>query len=50
VVNHGRGQVYAKVTGPADSPSISVTPTTILRDVDPGKIEHGIGDFFRKLF
>ena len=50
VVNHGRGQVYAKVTGPADSPAIRVTPTTILRDLDPGKIEHGIGDFFRKLF
>ena len=50
VVNHGRGQVLAKVTGPADSPSIHVTPTTILRDVDPSKIEHGIGDFFRKMF
>jgi hypothetical protein len=42
--------VYAKVTGPADSPSIRVTPTTILRDLDPSKIGHGVGDFFRRLF
>jgi hypothetical protein len=25
-------------------------PTTILRDLDPGKIGHGVEDFFRKLF
>ncbi len=50
VVNHGRGLVYAKVTGPADSPSIHVMPTTILRDLDPGKIGHGVEDFFRKHF
>jgi len=28
VVNHGRGEVTAKVTGTAASPSIRVAPTT----------------------
>lgn len=50
VVNHGRGQVYAKVAGPADSPSIHVTPTTILRDLDAGKIGHDVEGFFHRLF
>lgn len=50
IVNHGRGEAYAKVTGTADSPSIHVTPSTILRDVDPGKIGHGLQDLFHRLF
>jgi hypothetical protein len=35
-----------KVTGPADAPSIHVTPSTILRKVEPGQIAHGLGDLF----
>jgi len=46
VVNHGRGEAYVKVTGPADAPSIRVTPSTILRKVEPGQIAHGLGDLF----
>jgi hypothetical protein len=46
VVNHGRGQAYARVTGTAESPSFHVTPSTILREVDPGKIGRGLKDLF----
>ena len=34
-VNHGRGEVHATVSGPADSPSVHVTPTSIFREVNP---------------
>lgn len=37
-VKHGRGEVHATVTGPADSPSVRVTPTAILREIDPEKL------------
>lgn len=47
-VSHGRGEVRAKVTGTAASPSIRVAPPTILREVDPGKIERGLRDMLRR--
>jgi hypothetical protein len=34
VAETGRGQVMAKITGPAGSPSIRLSPTTVIRDVE----------------
>jgi AsmA protein len=48
-ITHGRGDLRARVTGTAARPSIRVNPATILRDVDPGKVEKGLGELFRKL-
>jgi hypothetical protein len=48
-VSHGRGELKAKVTGSAASPSIRVDPATILRGVDPGKVEKGLGELFRRI-
>jgi hypothetical protein len=48
-VSHGRGELKAKVTGSAASPSIRVDPATILRGVDPGKVEKGLGELFRRM-
>jgi AsmA protein len=48
-ISHGRGDLKAKVTGNAASPSIRVNPATILRDVDKGKIDKGLGDLLKKI-
>jgi hypothetical protein len=48
VVSHGRGEVKAKVTGSAASPSIRVSPSTLLRDVDAGKVEKGLKDLLKQ--
>ena len=48
-ISHGRGDLKAKVTGNASSPSIRVNPATILRDVDKGKIDKGLGDLLKKI-
>ena len=48
-ISHGRGDLKAKVTGNASSPSIRVNPATILRDVDRGKVEKGLGDLLKKI-
>ena len=47
-VNHGRGEVKAKITGTTSSPSVRVAPGTLLRDVDPGKAEKGIQDLLKR--
>lgn len=49
VVNHGRGEVKAKVTGTAASPSVRIVPTTGLGDIDPGKVERGLQDLLKHL-
>lgn len=49
VLDHGRGQVQAKVTGSAASPAIAVNPTSVLRSVDPNAVESGLRDLLRKL-
>jgi uncharacterized protein YhdP len=49
IVTHSRGELKAKVTGSAASPSIRVDPAAILRGVDPGKVEKGLGDLLRKI-
>jgi hypothetical protein len=48
-ISHARGQIKAKVTGNAASPSIRVNPATILRDVDRGQVEKGLGDLLKKI-
>jgi hypothetical protein len=48
VITHGRGEVRAKVTGTTASPSIRVSPSSILRDVDPEKAQKGIQDLLKR--
>ena len=48
VLDYGRGQLQAKVTGTAASPSIRVAPPAMLRQVDPGKVERGLKDLLGK--
>ncbi|HEU4371234.1 MAG TPA: AsmA family protein [Methylomirabilota bacterium] len=47
-ITHGRGELKARVTGSAASPSIRVAPSTLLRDVDPGKAQKGIQDLLKR--
>jgi hypothetical protein len=47
-VSHGRGQVLARVTGTAANPSIRVSPSTVLRDVDPEKTQKGLQDLLKR--
>jgi hypothetical protein len=49
LVDHGRGRLKATVTGTAASPSIRMSPASVLRDVDPGKVERGLQDLLRRL-
>lgn len=49
IVTHGRGELKAKVTGSAASPSIRVDPAAILRGVDPGKVEKGLGELLKRI-
>jgi AsmA family/AsmA-like C-terminal region len=48
IVSHGRGQLQAKVTGTTTSPSIRVSPSTVLRDLDRQKTEQGIKDLLQR--
>ena len=47
-IQHGRGELKAKVTGTAASPSLSVSPASVLRDVDPQKAQKGIQDLLKR--
>jgi uncharacterized protein involved in outer membrane biogenesis len=48
VVNHGRGEVRAKVTGTAAAPSIRVVPASVLRNLDQEKVETGLKDLLKR--
>jgi hypothetical protein len=48
VVTHGRGELKAKLTGTSASPSISVAPSTVLKDIDPQKAQKGIQDLLKR--
>jgi hypothetical protein len=48
MITHGRGELRAKVTGTTASPSIRVSPASILRDVDPEKAQKGIQDLLKR--
>lgn len=47
-LNHGRGEIQATVTGTAASPSIRVVPASVLKNVDPGKVETGLRDLLKR--
>ncbi|HMH52815.1 MAG TPA: AsmA-like C-terminal region-containing protein [Candidatus Acidoferrum sp.] len=46
-VEHDRGVMQAKVTGPADSPSIRL-PSSLARTLDPDRAERGFKDLLKK--
>jgi uncharacterized protein involved in outer membrane biogenesis len=48
VVDHGRSQLQAKVVGTAASPSIRVVTSTVLRQVEPEKVERGLKELLKK--
>jgi len=47
-VNHGRGELRAKVSGNAASPSIRVDPPSVSGEVSREKIEGGIQDLLKR--
>jgi len=47
-VTHKRGDLKARVTGTTASPSIRVSPSSVLRAVDPKKTEKGIKDLLKR--
>jgi AsmA-like C-terminal region/AsmA family len=47
-VNHSRGEVRAKVSGNAASPSIKLDPSSIADNVDREKVESGIQDLLKR--
>ena len=48
VVNHGRGEVTARVTGTAAAPSVRVDPSALVRDLDRKKVESGLKDLLKR--
>ena len=48
VVSHRRGEVSAKVTGTAASPSIRVEPSSVVRGLDRKKVESGLRDLLKR--
>jgi hypothetical protein len=48
-VTHNRGELKARITGTAASPSVRVDPATILRGVDRDKVEKGLGDLLKRI-
>ena len=48
VVTYRRGELRAKVTGTAASPSIRVSPSSVLQDIDPQKAQKGIQDLLKR--
>jgi hypothetical protein len=49
VMNHGRGEIQASVTGSAASPSIRVNPAATVKGLDPGRAKSGLEDLLKKL-
>ncbi|HEV8143824.1 MAG TPA: AsmA-like C-terminal region-containing protein [Methylomirabilota bacterium] len=48
VVNHGRGEVRARLTGTSASPSIRIVPSSVLRGIDQDKVETGLRDLLKR--
>ena len=48
VVTHSRGEVRARVTGTAASPSIRVVPSSVVRGVDQDKVEAGLKNLLKQ--
>ena len=47
-INHGRGEIKAKVTGTTSSPSVRVAPGTLLKDLESGKSGKGLQDLLKR--
>ena len=48
-INHGRGEIKAKITGTTSSPSVRVAPGSLLKDLDKGgKTEKGLQDLLKR--
>ena len=47
-VDHGRGEVRAKVTGNAASPSVRIDPSSLAGQVDREKVEGGLQDLLKR--
>ena len=47
-VDHGRGEVRAKVTGNAASPSIRIDPSSVAGQIDREKVEGGLQDLLKR--
>jgi uncharacterized protein involved in outer membrane biogenesis len=47
-INHKQGDLKAKVTGTAASPSVRVSTSSILKSLDPEKTEKGIRDLLKR--
>jgi uncharacterized protein YhdP len=47
-VDHGRGEVRAKVSGNAASPSVRIDPSSLAGQVDREKVEGGLQDLLKR--
>ncbi|MGH7306091.1 MAG: AsmA-like C-terminal region-containing protein [Candidatus Rokuibacteriota bacterium] len=47
-VDHGRGEVRAKVTGNAASPSVRIDPSSLAGQIDREKVEGGLQDLLKR--
>ena len=47
-VTRRRGEVTARVTGTAASPSVRVDPSALVRDLDRKKVESGLKDLLKR--
>lgn len=47
-IDHGRGEVRAKVTGSASSPSVRIDPSSIAGQIDREKVEGGLQDLLKR--
>jgi len=48
-IDHGRGEIRAKVTGNAASPSVRIDPTSVVNEVGRKNIERGVQDLLNRL-
>jgi hypothetical protein len=46
-VDHGRGELRAKVTGNSASPSVRVDPSSVVNEVGRKNIERGVQDLLK---
>jgi len=47
-VDHGKGEVRAKVTGNAASPSVRIDPSSVANQIDREKVEGGLQDLLKR--
>ena len=47
-VDHGRGEIRAKVSGNAASPSVRIDPASIAGQIDQKKVESGLQDLLKR--